>query len=281
MVRSTPQTEKSLGGKALALLGVAMLVWLSQAASAQGDAPAFAMGNGRPVQGTVTAVAADHVTLKTPQGDVYQVSVTPNTRVMKGREPMKFADVHVGDGVGAMGEIDPAKKTVHALMVQVVDAEAVKKAREAMGKTFISGTVTAIDELKLTIKRTDDVVQVITVDEDTSFRKGTRAMMTALAADGTEAGFGGRGQRAGAAPAAPDTTESLTLADVKVGSVVAGKGSIKNGFFVPTELAIADPSAAAPRQQRRRSDGTAPPGSAPPPASAPPTTPPTSGTEPK
>jgi len=269
--------------RARAVAGVLLAVLLPLAAHAQmGDAPpTMAMGNGRMVRGTVTAAAADHLTVKTETGDVYDIVITPNTQVRKGRDPMKIADVHAGDAVGAMGEIDPAKKSVHALFVTVVDAEQMKKAREAMGKTVISGTVTAINELKLTIKRTDDVVQVITVDEDTSFRKGTRAMMTALAADGTEAGFGGRGQRAGAAPAAPDTTESLTLADVKVGSVVAGKGSIKNGFFVPTELAIADPSAAAPRQQRRRSDGTAPPGSAPPPASAPPTTPPTSGTEPK
>jgi len=260
-----------------------------------GSAPAMAMGNGRMVRGTVTATAADHLTVKTETGEVYDVVVTPNTQVRKGRDQMKLADVHAGDGVGAMGEIDPAKKTVHALFVTVVDAEQVKKARDAMGKTMISGTVTAIDELKLTIKRTDDVVQVIQVDEDTSFQRGTRQMMTALAADGTGAGFGGgggRGQRPGAAPAAADTPESLTLADVKVGSVVAGKGAMKNGVFVPTQLAIADGSAAAPRQQRRRPDGAGTPGTAPagtaapattpPPGSTPPTTttPPTTGTEP-
>jgi len=82
-------------------------------------------------------------------------------------------------------------------MVMVVDAEQVKKAREAMGKTMISGTVTAIDELKITIKRTDDVMQTIAVDEDTSFRKGGRGMGMALGAEAWAAGRGTTAGRAG------------------------------------------------------------------------------------
>src|SRR5580698_5293828 len=77
----------------------------------------MAMGSGRMVRGTVTAAAADHLTVKTETGEVYEVVVTPNTQVRKGRDQLKLTDVHVGDGVGAMGEIDPAKKTVHALFV--------------------------------------------------------------------------------------------------------------------------------------------------------------------
>jgi hypothetical protein len=235
------------------------------------------------VRGTVTAAAADHLTVKTEAGEVYEVAITPNTNIRKGRDVMKIADIHTGDAIGAMGEIDAPKKTVHALMVMVVDAEQVKKAREAMGKTMIAGTVTAIDELKITIKRTDDVMQTILVDEDTSFRKGGRGMGMALGADGMGGGFGGgRGQRPGAAapaPAAADSAESLTLADVKVGSVVAGQGAIKNGIFVPTQLAISD-AAAAQQQRRRRPDGA--PGAAAPATTTPATTtPPTTGTEPK
>lgn len=264
---------------------LALLAMLPLAANAQmgdGSTPQFAMGNGRPIRGTVTAVTATDLTVKTESGEVYDVVITPNTQVRHGRDPMKLADVHAGDGVGAMGELDAAKKTIHALFVTVVSAEDLKKAREAMGKTMISGTVTAIDDLKLTIKRTDDVVQVIQVDEDTSFRRGGRGMAMALSPDGMTVGGGGR-QRAGsgngAAPAATDNAESLTLADVKVGSVVAGQGTIKNGVFVPTTLAIGE--AQAPRQ-RRRPDGAGPgtgtPSTAPPPST---TTPPGAGTEPK
>ena len=96
-----------------------------------------------------------------------------------------------------MGEVDQPAKTVHALFVAVVSAEDLKKARDAMGKTFIAGTVTAIEDLRLTIKRSDDVVQVIQVDEDTSFRRGGRGMQMVLGGDGGLAGFGGGRRAAG------------------------------------------------------------------------------------
>jgi hypothetical protein len=270
-----------LQGRKFLLTAIAISTLTLPAQAQMGDgSQVMAMGAGRAVRGTVTAATADHLTIKTEAGEVYEVAITPNTQVRKGREQMKLADIHVGDAVGAMGEIDAPKKTVHALMVMVVDAEQVKKAREAMGKTMISGTVTAIDDVKITIKRTDDVVQTIMVDEDTSFRKGGRNMGMALAADGMGGG-GTRPARAGAAPAADAAGESLTLADVKVGSVVAGPGAIKNGIFVPTQLAISDPGAQQQQQRRRRPDGApGAPGTAPPAAPAT-TTPPTTGTEPK
>ena len=217
----------------------------------QGGEPAMA-GMGRAVRGTVTAVAADKLTVKTENGEVYQVALTPNTRLIKDRQPVKMADVHVGDGVGATGELDQPNKTVHAMFVAVVDAEQIKKAREAMGKSYIAGKVTAIDELKLTILRADGVTQVIAVDEDTSFRKGTRGMQMAFEGMG-----GGGGRRAGGGPqsgAAPQGTggESITLADVKVGDTVAGPGALKSGVFVPTTLGVGEPGQGGGQGGHRR-----------------------------
>jgi Domain of unknown function (DUF5666) len=216
---------------------------------------AVAMGpQGRMVRGTVTAAAADHLTVTTEGGDTYQVIVTTNTRVMKQRQPVKLADVHAGDGVGAMGEIDPATKTVHAAAVFVVDAAQVKKAREEMGKSYISGKVTAIDALNLTIQRPDGVSQTIAVDESTSFRKGTRRMGMAMRGDPVAVGpgaGGGRGQ--GGEPG-----ESITLADVKVGDRVFGPGSVKAGVFVPTQLVVVD----AASMGRRRAQGAGEDGAA-------------------
>ena len=123
------------------------------------------------VRGTVTATAADHLTIKTDAGEVYHVALSPNTRLMKDRQPVKLADVKVGDGVGAMGELDAPKKTLHALFVAVVDAEQVKKFREDLGKVYITGKVTAMEDVKLTVLRPDHVSQVIEVDETTSFRR--------------------------------------------------------------------------------------------------------------
>ena len=232
----------------LRMFGVGLLCLGTAAAQGGGgDQPAVAFGSGsRMVQGTVTATSPDHLTVKTERGDSFNIAVTPNTQVRKGRDPEKLADIHVGDGVGAMGEIDQPNKTVHALMVFVVDAEQIKKARESLGKTTIAGRVTAIDELKLTVLRPDGVSQVIMVDEDTSFKKGGRAQQQGfegLAAGGVSGGVG----RGGSATAAGG--ESITLADVKVGSNVAGQGGLKGGVFVPTQLYVSEPGQGGRRRQ--------------------------------
>ena len=219
-----------------------------------------AFGAGRMVQGTVTIVSADTITLKTEAGDSYRVTVTPNTQVRKERAQVKLTDIHAGDGLGAMGEIDRPNKTVHALMVFVVDAEQVRKARENLGKTYIAGKLTAIDldDLKLTVLRSDGVSQVIRVDEGTSFKRGGRGTTQAL---GFAPGAGAGGPRSGQArppaqEAAGSGGESITLADIKVGDLVGGPGAIRGGTFIPTELSVATPGA-----RRHRTDET--PGTAP------------------
>ncbi len=226
------------------------------------NGPAVAMGSGRMVRGTVASVAPGKLTIKTESGDTWTAALSANTRVLKGRESVKASDAHVGDGVGAMGEVDQPSKTVHALFVSLVDAEQVKKMRDSLGRTWIVGKVTAIDELRLTILRSDKVSQVIAVDEDTSFKRGGRGMSMAMqggdvsgplggGAGGFDGAGGGQGGRRGGDPgnAGSHAGESITLADVKVGDNIAGQGALKNGIFVPKELAVADPA------QRRRRPG--------------------------
>lgn len=219
---------------------------------------------GQMVRGTVTAAAGDHLTVKTDAGEVYQVVVSANTRVTKERQPMKVAEIKVGDGVGAMGVLDAPTKTVHAVFVGVVDAEQVKKARENLGKTFITGKVTAIDMdgLKLTVARPDGVSQVIGLDEGTSFKRGGRGMAAmlngsgAIGAVGSGAPEGGRRGPGGSSGSGGGSGgESITLADVKVGDTVVGPGALKNGVFVPTELGVMD--AAAMGRRRARGSGGA------------------------
>src|ERR1700722_17168133 len=185
------------------------------------DGAAFA--GGQMVRGTVTAAAPDHLTGKTDAGEVYQVALSANTRLTKERQPVTVADIKVGDGGGAMGVLDPATKTVHAVFVGVIDAEQVKKARENMGKTYITGKVTAIDTdaLKVTVMRPDGVSQVIGVDEQTSFKRGGRRMAALASGAGVvDAGaMGGRGNGAGTGNGAGNGNggggESITFADVK------------------------------------------------------------------
>jgi hypothetical protein len=248
-----------------------------------------AFAGGQMVRGTVTAATADHLTVKTETGDIYQVSLSANTRLTKDRQPVKATDIKVGDGVGAMGVLDVPTKTVHAVFVGVIDAEQVKKARENMGKTYITGKVTAIDmdALKVTIMRPDGVSQVIGVDEQTSFKKGGRGLAAMASGAPMEMGSGGAGggrgngsgNGAGGAGGANGGGESITFADVKVGDTVAGRGALKNGMFVPTELGVIDASAMGQRRRRGADGGT---GSSPAGAAAPagaatskPATPPT------
>jgi predicted RNA-binding protein len=162
-----------------------------------------------------------------------QVVTTDNTRIMKGRGGsggvVKLADLKVGDGVMAAGNLDAPNKTLHAAVLFATDAAEVKRLRDNLGKTYIVGKVTAIDldNAKMTIERPDKVSQTISFDETTSFRRGGR---------------GGGGNYGSAGAAAPvDSGESITLADIKVGDNVRGTGALKAGVFVPTQLVVMVP----------------------------------------
>jgi hypothetical protein len=284
-------TAKSWAAKLLLVAAAVALPTMVLAQDEQ-DGPrhgGVAFAGGQMVRGTVTATAADHLTVKTEAGDVYQVALSANTRLTRDRQPVKVADIKVGDGVGAMGVLDAPTSTVHAVFVGVIDAEQVKKARENMGKTYITGKVTAIDmdALKLTVMRPDGVSQVIGVDEQTSFKRGGRGMAAMASGAGVvEMGVGpggGRGMGSGDATAGSGMSagagkgagngrggESITFADVRVGDTVAGRGGLKNGTFVPTELGVMDPAGMGQRR-RRGADGNgtgAPPAGAAPPSGA-------------
>jgi hypothetical protein len=222
-------------------------------------------GGGQPVQGTVTAAAADKITIQTEAGESYTVTVATDTRVMRDRQPIKITDVKVGDGMTAMGTVDATAKTVAAMMVTDVDAETVKKAKEDLGKTYITGKITAIDadNLKLTVMRTDNVSQVIAVDEGTSFQRGVRGITVPSMFGGGFGGMGGGGGRGGGgmgrngggaggqvagggggagAQGAPPA-ESITLADVKVGDTIVATGAVKGGLFTPVKFGVSEPAA--------------------------------------
>jgi hypothetical protein len=163
---------------------------------------------GHGVRGTVTAISGNDISVKTEKGDVYKIETGPNTRFRKEREQIKISDIHVGDMVGAAGDLDDKGKTVGAVVVMVIDKEQYEKARADFGKTWTAGAIQSIDETKITIKRPDNVVQTIVVDENTSFRK---------------------------------RRDSITLADIKVGDNVNARGAVQNGNFVATVLNVGGP----------------------------------------
>jgi hypothetical protein len=172
----------------------------------------FGRGNG--VRGTVTAVAAGSFTIRTEEGESYQVLYSPNTRLMKDRQPIAAGDIHVGDMLMAGGLVDAKAKTVGAVFLYDIDAAEVRSARAGFGKTWVMGKVTAIHELKITIERAGDKqAQVVAVDENTSFRK---------------------------------RREDVTLADVRIGDVISAQGAMHADTFLATALRIMTPRTGPP-----------------------------------
>jgi hypothetical protein len=226
------------------LLPAIILFVLAASAIAQPPQNEFGgRGNGRAIRGTVTAMAPPFVTIRTDEGETWQVKLGPNARLVKGGQrgaggesrearaaggdsepPQSIAitDIHVGDALAASGDIDPAAKKVNAAFAFVIDAATVKKLAADWGVTYIVGKITALnsDDAKITVQRPDGKTATIQADESTSFRKGR---------------------------------ESITLADVKVGDSITARGAVKNGIFTPASLIVFDPNA------RRGPRGSNPP----------------------
>lgn len=193
-------------------------------------------GRGNGVIGTVSAVAADHYTVKSQTGETYTVHFSVNTRVMKqppqvqgrgmgqsGNPPqtIKSSDIKVGDVIIAGGEVDEAAKSVGAVFVMQFDPERAKQMREMQanfGKTWLLGRVTAVNETRVTLESpVDKASHTFEADENTAFRK---------------------------------RREPITLADVQVGDSVRVEGALKSGVFLATSVSVMMPPASggpAPR----------------------------------
>jgi hypothetical protein len=192
---------------------------------------------GRGVSGTVTAVAGDHYTIKSFQGETYTIHFSANTRIMKqpagmrggqgggagssggGREggwqgrggnppqPIKATDIKVGDAIATMGEVDASAKSVGAVAIVQLDPERAKQMQEMAanyGKTWLMGKVTAIDGVKVTVTGgADNAAHTFVADENTTFRK---------------------------------RRDPITLADIQVGDMVRVDGAVKGGVFSATAV---------------------------------------------
>jgi hypothetical protein len=169
------------------------------------------------IAGTIAAIDAKTITVKTRDGLTAQVTVDDKTEYRKDRNAASFGDLKVGDMVFVRGEKTGDNAWQAAAVATRSRGDAPDNIREGMGKLFIAGEVKSIDGTQLAIQRPDGVAQTISVDENTSFRK-----------DG----------------------ESITLADLKPGDHVFGRGEVKNGVFVPAILNVGQPRFGMPGQNR-------------------------------
>jgi hypothetical protein len=213
------EAMKRVAVLAISSLSVALTAVPSRAQDADEASPdsqqlrsLFSSDNG--VRGIVSATSSGSFTVKTEEGQVFRIFHSPNTRLVKDRQPIDASDVHVGDMLVAGGLLDAKAKTLGAVLVIDVDAKDVEKARAAFGKTWVVGKVLAIHNLRITIERAGDKqTQVLGVDENTSFRK---------------------------------QKENVTLADIHVGDVISSQGELEDGLFVAAVLRILPPGARQP-----------------------------------
>jgi len=152
---------------------------------------------------------AHSITLKTREGQTAQVAVDDKTEYRKGRETATPGDLKVGDTVFVRGEKTGGNAWQAAVVATRGQGDGPSgNFAEGMGKRFIAGEIKSIEGTQLTIQRPDGVTQKISVDEDTSFRKNG---------------------------------ESITLADLKPGDHVFGRGELKKDIFVPAVLNVGEP----------------------------------------
>jgi len=181
----------------------------AQGSIAQGSAETPASNgqwNRNGVLGKITAISDTSVTLKTPENQDIQVTLTAKTQYSKDRQPVKLSDFKVGDMAFVRGKsTGPNAWEAETLSTR---SGAGPDFREGLGKKFIAGEIKSIDGTNLVIARPDGVTQTIRVDEDTSFKK---------------------------------KGESVTLSDFVVGDHVFGRGAMKGDVFVPAVLNIGDP----------------------------------------
>ncbi len=76
---------------------------LAQEGDDGGNAMGRAFGRGNGVRGTVTAAAPGSFTIRTDEGDTYQVLYSANSHLMKDRQPITAVDVHQEDGADGLG----------------------------------------------------------------------------------------------------------------------------------------------------------------------------------
>jgi len=160
--------------------------------------------------GEVTEISGFTLKIKLPSGAIGTVNTSANTRFRKDEREAKLSDFKAGDRIFVRGESTGENTwTATAIGSAPSQAQVQERMKEAMGKTMVVGEVKAIDAPKLTITRTDGVVQTIEADENTSFRRGR--------------------------------DESITLPDIKTGDTVFARGELKNGVFVPASINVLDP----------------------------------------
>jgi hypothetical protein len=174
----------------------------------------------RPLFGKITSVRDGSMDITGPDGQVVTVKVTGQTEFRKDRQPAKAMDFKVGDLVMVRGD----ENADHTVTAKVIGSRTggpgggsgrgpgggsgggmMTSFGGTLGKDYVLGEIKAIDAPRLTVLRTDNVTQVLELNEETSLRKGR---------------------------------ESITMADIQVGDHVMAHGAMEKDVFVPKGVMV-------------------------------------------
>jgi hypothetical protein len=177
----------------------------------RGEGPRGEGQRGPGLIGKIVSIQGGVMQVATPNGQTVAVKITDKTEFRRAREVAKQSDFKVGDGVIVRGD-ENEDHSWTARMVGGLAANGPGGARGGpvgeMGKDYVVGEVKAIDTPKLTILRSDKVMQTIELTEETSLRKGQ---------------------------------DSVTMADVQAGDHVFVRGGLQNNVFVPKLVLVIEP----------------------------------------
>lgn len=185
-------------------------------------------GGPRPLFGKITAIRDGVIDIAGPDGQAVTVKLTAQTEFRKDRETAKVSDFNVGDTVMVRGDENPD----HTVTARIIGTRtggpggrpgAGMMMVGTLGKDYVAGEVKSIDAPKITVLRTDNVTQVLELNEETSLRRGR---------------------------------DSITMADIKVGDHVMARGAVLNDTFVPKGVMVMS-SEQWQRMQERMSEGNA------------------------
>ncbi|MGD1108165.1 MAG: DUF5666 domain-containing protein [Terracidiphilus sp.] len=211
-----------------------------------GGAAGMMMGRG--LMGTVTAVAADHYTIKTDAGDVYTVHFTADTRIFKQvaggmRGPGEGAGAGAGQGSGGgqgprggggrgYGGGNPPQE-IKSSDIKIGDAIAVMGNIDATAKSAAATRIAQLDPA---------VVQQIRAMQADFGKTWLMGKVTAI--DGTKITLIGAIDNAPHTVVADENTafrkrrDPITLADIQVGDTVRAEGAMKDGVFTATSVNV-------------------------------------------
>jgi hypothetical protein len=176
-----------------------------------------------PLLGKITGVHDSALEVMDTNGETVSVKLNGQTQFRKDRQPAKRSDFKVGDIIIVRGD----ENADHSWTAQVVAARSVNgpngpngrggPGRESgrgfgqagtLGKDFVAGEIKSVDAPKLLVLRSDNVMQTLELNEETSLRKGR---------------------------------DSITMADVQVGDHLFARGGVENDVFVPKMVMVIGP----------------------------------------